>query len=100
MIDAPVTTRSPFAAAPVTLVATTLFAVLMAVSPRYGYHRDELYLRLLGEQPATGYFDTPPLTPMVAKLSIALFGDNLGRAAGGARAGRRRDGRAGGGDLP
>jgi hypothetical protein len=49
----------------------------MAVSTRYGYHRDELYFRLLGEQPATGYFDTPPLTPMVAKLSIALFGDNV-----------------------
>ncbi|MFC4855676.1 glycosyltransferase family 39 protein [Actinophytocola glycyrrhizae] len=77
MIDAPVRTRSPFAAAPVTLVATILFGALMAVSTRYGYHRDELYFRLLGAQPATGYFDTPPLTPMVAKLSIALFGDNV-----------------------
>ena len=77
MIDAPVATRPFFAAAPVTLVAATLFVTLMAVSTRYGYHRDELYFRLLGEQPATGYFDTPPLTPMVAKLSIALFGDNV-----------------------
>lgn len=77
MTDAPVDTRSPFATAPVSVVATALFAVLMAVSTRYGYHRDELYFRLLGEQPATGYFDTPPLTPMVAKLSVALFGDNV-----------------------
>lgn len=77
MIDAPATGRSPFATAPVSLVAGVLFAGLMAVSTRYGYHRDELYFRLLGEQPATGYFDTPPLTPMVAKLSIALFGDNV-----------------------
>ncbi|MBB4907648.1 glycosyltransferase family 39 protein [Actinophytocola algeriensis] len=77
MIDAPVPTRPIFAAAPVTLVATVLFAALMAVSTRYGYHRDELYFRLLGEQPATGYFDTPPLTPMIARLSVALFGDNV-----------------------
>ncbi|MFI7678127.1 glycosyltransferase family 39 protein [Actinophytocola sp. NPDC049390] len=77
MNDAPVVARSPFAAAPVTLVAATLFTALMAVSTRYGYHRDELYFRLLGEQPAIGYFDTPPLTPVVAKLSMALFGDNV-----------------------
>lgn len=77
MNDAPVVTRSPFAAAPVALVAATLFGALMAVSTRYGYHRDELYFRLLGERPAAGYFDTPPLTPMVAKLSVALFGDNV-----------------------
>jgi hypothetical protein len=77
VIDAPVTARPRFALAPVSLVATTLFAALMAVSNRYGYHRDELYFRMLGEQPAAGYFDTPPLTPMVAKLSVALFGDNV-----------------------
>jgi hypothetical protein len=54
-----------------------LFAVLLAFSTRYGYHRDELYFRLLGEDVALGYFDTPPLTPMIAKLSIALFGDHV-----------------------
>jgi len=80
VIDAPALagdTRSPFAKLPVTAIAAGLFAVLMAVSGRYGYHRDELYFRMLGEQPALGYFDTPPLTPMIAKLSIALFGDNV-----------------------
>ncbi len=73
MNDAP----SRFARLPVLLVAGGLFAVLMAFSTRYGYHRDELYFRLLGEDVAPGYFDTPPLTPMIAKLSIALFGDSL-----------------------
>jgi hypothetical protein len=77
VIDAPVVVRSPFAKVPVTVVAGGLFAVLMAFSARYGYHRDELYFRMLGERPALGYFDTPPLTPMIAKLSIALFGDNV-----------------------
>jgi len=80
VIDAPAhagDTRSPFAKLPVTAIAAGLFGVLMALSGRYGYHRDELYFRMLGEQPALGYFDTPPLTPMIAKLSIALFGDNV-----------------------
>lgn len=77
MNDAPVVARSPFARLPVILVATGLFAVLIAFANRYGYHRDELYFRMLGADPALGYFDTPPLTPMIAKLSIALFGDNV-----------------------
>ncbi|GII54787.1 hypothetical protein Pth03_31760 [Planotetraspora thailandica] len=55
--------------------ATTL--LLLAVSPWYGYHRDELYFRLLGEHPKIGYFDTPPLTPMIARVSTALFGDTV-----------------------
>jgi len=62
---------------PVLLVGGGLFAVLMAFATRYGYHRDELYFRMLGEDVALGYFDTPPLTPMIAKLSIALFGDSV-----------------------
>ncbi|MEU6737788.1 glycosyltransferase family 39 protein [Streptosporangium sandarakinum] len=59
------------------MTALATLAVLLAVSPRYGYHRDELYFRLLGEHPALGYFDTPPLTPMIARVSIWLFGDGV-----------------------
>lgn len=70
-------TRSPFATLPVTAVSAGVFAVLLAVATRYGYHRDELYFRMLGERPAFGYFDTPPLTPMLAKASIAVFGDTV-----------------------
>jgi hypothetical protein len=43
----------------------------------YGYFRDEMYFRILAGHPAWGYVDQPPLTPMVAKVSIALFGDHL-----------------------
>ncbi|GAA3424039.1 glycosyltransferase family 39 protein [Streptosporangium nondiastaticum] len=62
---------------PVAVTALATLAALLAVSPRYGYHRDELYFRLLGEHPALGYFDTPPLTPMIARVSIGLFGDGV-----------------------
>ncbi|MEU7892828.1 glycosyltransferase family 39 protein [Nonomuraea sp. NPDC049152] len=62
---------------PLAVVAALLSALLLALSPLYGYHRDELYFRFLAEHPAWGYVDQPPLTPMLAKVSIALFGDTL-----------------------
>ncbi|GLX00748.1 glycosyltransferase family 39 protein [Microtetraspora sp. NBRC 16547] len=66
-----------FALRPVGAVALAVTGVLLAVSPWYGYHRDELYFRLLGQHHRLGYFDTPPLTPLVARISTALFGDTV-----------------------
>lgn len=57
--------------------ATTglLLVALLAFDTRYGFHRDELYFRMLGRDLSWGYFDQPPLAPLLAKISIGLFGD-------------------------
>ncbi|WP_169950768.1 glycosyltransferase family 39 protein [Microbispora sp. H11081] len=70
---------APLTALPraVIVIAAATVAVLLAVSPWYGYHRDELYFRMLGERPRLGYFDTPPMTPIIARLSTAVFGDTV-----------------------
>jgi hypothetical protein len=66
-----------FAWRPVSLVAVAITAVLVATITRYGYHRDELYFRLLGEHPAWGYVDQPPATPLIARGAIEVFGDSV-----------------------
>jgi hypothetical protein len=59
------------------VVPALLVAVLLALAGRYGYHRDELYFRLLADRPAWGYVDQPPLTPLVARAATALLGDEV-----------------------
>jgi 4-amino-4-deoxy-L-arabinose transferase-like glycosyltransferase len=51
----------------------TLTAVLTVASHWYGFERDELYFRML--QPAWGYVDQPPLTPLLAHAALAVSGD-------------------------
>jgi 4-amino-4-deoxy-L-arabinose transferase-like glycosyltransferase len=58
-------------------VATVVVAVLVAVSGRYGYHRDEFYFLRAGDELAFGYVDQPPLTPVLARVASEVFGDSL-----------------------
>lgn len=57
------------------LASLALAAVLAIVNGRYDYHRDELYFLIL--EPAWGYVDQGPLTPLLGHLSIAVFGNTV-----------------------
>ncbi|WP_199035261.1 glycosyltransferase family 39 protein [Glycomyces salinus] len=68
-------TLRPLARGHLVAASAVLVAALAATNGRYDYHRDELYFRML--EPAWGYVDQPPLTPLLAQGSIAVFGDSL-----------------------
>jgi hypothetical protein len=65
---------SRLAPGPVWLVAAAVVGLELAVSARYGFHRDELYFVVAGRHAAFGYVDQPPLAPMLTRLATALFG--------------------------
>ncbi len=61
----------------VIVVGGVVFAVLMALSARYGFHRDELYFVASAQHLEASYVDQPVLAPLLAWVSLKLFGVSL-----------------------
>ena len=67
----------PFARGPVLGIAAGTVLLLLAVSWRYGYHRDELYFLEASRHLAFGYVDQPPGAVLVAWIDRVLLGNTL-----------------------
>jgi 4-amino-4-deoxy-L-arabinose transferase-like glycosyltransferase len=62
---------------PSVLLALTALGIHLLVNGHYGFFRDELYFIVCGQRPDFGYVDQPPLIPLIAAWSYALFGNFL-----------------------
>lgn len=58
-------------------LAAALFLFHLAINGQYGFHRDELATVEDAHHPAWGYVAYPPVTPMLGRLAMLLFGPSL-----------------------
>lgn len=63
--------------APWMVLGVAALALHLILNGGYGIFRDELYFIVCGDRPAWGYVDQPPLIPLLASWSHALFGQFL-----------------------
>lgn len=62
---------------PSLVLALVSMALHLLGNGHYGFFRDELYFIVCGQHPDWGYVDQPPLVPLLAAGSHAVFGDWL-----------------------
>jgi hypothetical protein len=63
--------------APSLLLAGASLVLHLLANGHYGFFRDELYFIVCGDRPDWGYVDQPPIVPLLASWSHAIFGDFL-----------------------
>src|SRR5215471_18412877 len=61
----------------VLVTGAVVFVVLMALSTRYGFDRDEFYFFDAARHLQGGYVDQPVLIPLLARVTLLLFGVSL-----------------------
>ena len=59
------------------ILAGVKLLIHLLTNGQYGFHRDELYYIVGGFHPDFGYVDHPPLTPLLARLAVELFGPSV-----------------------
>lgn len=64
----------PFSRSIVVGIAGVFIALELAMSARYGIHRDELYFLACARHLSWGYVDQPPLVPAIAWLATHIAG--------------------------
>ena len=59
------------------MIAASVLALHLITNGQYDFHRDSLYYLDSARHSDWGYVDYPPVTPMIARLSLELFGNSV-----------------------